>query len=87
MLKLRSGTARRVKPQDSAEVLVNKAAVALKSPGIPRAAVFRGATPQKVFAYSAVAGDASMLVRESLDGTRLIGKIGADGRFRPYRKA
>ena len=77
----------KVRPGDKAEVLVGKAAAALKSPGIARGAVFRGAKPQKVFAYSAFSGDSSMLVRESSDGTRLVGKIGANGKFRPSRKA
>ena len=76
----------KVKPADKAEALVSKAAAALKSPGIARGAVFRGANPQRVFAYSVFPGDSSMLMREASDGTRLVGKIGADGRFRASRK-
>lgn len=75
-----------VKPEDKAEVLVGKAGAALKSPGIARNVVFRGATPQKVFAYSAMPGDSNLIVRESVDGNRTFGKIGADGRFHPSRK-
>jgi hypothetical protein len=82
--RLGSGT---VRAADKAEVLVNKAAVALRKPGIDKASVFRGATPQKVFAYSALPGDTSKVVRESFDGTRLVGRFGLDGRFRASSKA
>ena len=82
LLNLSGKTTRAVKASEQAQVLVTKAALALKSPGIPRAAVFRGAKPQKVFAYSALLEDSSKVVRESADGTRRIGTIGADGKFR-----
>lgn len=77
-----------LRPADEAPVLVNKAAVALRSPGIARTSVFRGATvhQKKVFAYSAHPIDSSMLIREAEDGTQEVGKIGADGRFRISRK-
>ena len=75
-----------VRPSDQAAALVSKAGVALRSPGISRDSVFRGAAPRKVFAYSAAPGDAGMLVREAQDGTKQLGKIGADGRFRVSRK-
>lgn len=74
---------------EEAPALVNKAAVALRSPGIARTSVFRNAAAQqkKVFAYSAHPVDSSMLIREAEDGTQEVGKIGADGRFRVARKA
>lgn len=86
LVKIGNSVEAHLKPSDEATVLVTKAAVALKSPGISRESVFRGAKPQKVFAYSALPEDSSMLVREAQDGTRQIGKIGADGRFRVSRK-
>lgn len=86
LMRIGNNVKAKVKAEDKAEVLVGKAAAALKSPGIARGAVFRGANPQKVFAYSALPGDSNMLTREASDGTRLVGKIGADGRFRASRK-
>lgn len=74
------------KPTEQAAMLVAKVGRAMRSPGIPRGSVFRGAQPQKVFAFSAVPGDTRMLVREAEDGAKVLGKIGADGRFRVMRK-
>lgn len=85
LVKISNAIEAHVKPSDQAVVLVSKAGAALRSPGISRGSVFRGATPQKVFAYSAAPDDAGMLVREAQDGTRQVGKIGADGRFRVLR--
>lgn len=78
-----------VPPAEEALALVNKAAVALRSPGIARTSVFRSAVAhqRKVFAYSAHPVDSSMLIREAEDGTQDVGRIGADGRFRVSRKA
>ncbi len=78
-----------VRPGEEALALVNKAAAALRSPGIARKSVFRSAFAhqKKVFAYSAHPVDSSMLIREAEDGTQEVGKIGADGRFRVSRKA
>lgn len=75
-----------VRPSDEASQLVSKAGAALRTPGIRRDAVFRGATPQKVFAYSALPGDSRMLVREAQDGSKKVGTIGPDGKFRASRK-
>lgn len=86
LVKIGNAIETHVKPADQAAVLVSKAGVALRSPGISRGSVFRGAAPQKVFAYSVAPGDTGMLVRESQDGTKQLGKIGADGRFRVSRK-
>lgn len=78
-----------VRPGDEALALVNKAAAALRSPGIDRTSVFRSAAAhqKKVFAYSAHPVDSSMLIREAEDGTQAVGRIGVDGRFRISRKA
>lgn len=86
LVKLGANLDAAVKPQDKAEVLIGKAGAALKSPGIARDVVFRGAAPQKVFAYSVMPGDSTVIVRESADGKRSIGKIGSDGKFRSSRK-
>jgi hypothetical protein len=86
LVKIGNAIEAQVKPADQAAVLVYKAGVALRSPGISRGSVFRGSAPQKVFAYSVAPGDAGMLVREAQDGTKQLGKIGADGRFRVSRK-
>lgn len=77
------------RPGEEARALVNKAAAALRSPGISRKSVFRSAAAhqKRVFAYSAHPVDSSMLIREAEDGTQDVGKIGADGRFRVFRKA
>lgn len=86
LVKIGNAIEGQVRPADQAAVLVSKAGVALRSPGISRGSVFRGAAPQKVFAYSVAPGDAGLLVREAEDGTKQLGKIGADGRFRVSRK-
>lgn len=86
LVKIGNAIEAQVKPADQAAVLVSKAGVALRSPGISRGSVFRGSAPQKVFAYSVAPGDTGMLVREAQDGTKQLGKIGADGRFRVSRK-
>ena len=88
LLMLREGAGVQVRPGDEASTLLKKAAVALRSPGIARASVFRGvaAHQKKVFAYSTHPADSNLLIREAEDGTREVGKIGADGRFRISRK-
>jgi hypothetical protein len=88
LLMIGEGDEAQVRPGDEAPTLVNKAAVALRSPGIARTSVFRSAAAQqkKVFAYSTHPVDSSMLVREAEDGSQEVGKIGADGRFRISRK-
>jgi hypothetical protein len=88
LLKIGEDNDAAVRPGEEATALVNKAAVALRSPGIARTSVFRSAVAhqKKVFAYSAHPIDSSMLIREAEDGTQEVGKIGADGRFRISRK-
>jgi len=76
-----------VRPADKAAVLVGKAARALRKPGIDKTVVFRGAKPEKIFAYSVYPGDTSRVIRESVDGKRSVGRLGTDGRFRASRKA
>jgi len=78
-----------VRPGDEAPALINKAAAALRLPGIAWTSVFRSAAARqkKVFAYSAHPVDSSMLVRESEDGTQAVGRFDAEGRFRVSRKA
>ncbi|MBT9503143.1 MAG: hypothetical protein IV092_17995 [Burkholderiaceae bacterium] len=89
LLKIGDDNETVVPPAEEALALVNKAAVALRSPGIARTSVFRSAAAhqRKVFAYSAHPIDSSMLIREAEDGTQEVGRIGADGRFRVSRKA
>lgn len=89
LLKIGNDNDAVVPPAEEALALVNKAAVALRSPGITRNSVFRSAVAhqRKVFAYSAHPVDSSMLIREAEDGTQDVGRIGADGRFRISRKA
>lgn len=88
LLKLSEDHDTVVLPGEEAPTLVNKAAVALRSPGIARDSVFRTSAAQqkKVFAYSAHPVDSSMLIREAEDGTKDVGRIGSDGRFRISRK-
>lgn len=89
LVKIGEDTDSVVRPGDEALALVNKAAAALRSPGIARTSVFRSAAAhhKKVFAYSAHPLDSSMLIREAEDGTQAVGKIDAGGRFRVSRKA
>jgi len=88
LLKIGGDSDSAVPAAQAAPALVNKAAVALRSPGIARTRIFGSAAKlqKKVFAYSAHPVDASMLIREAEDGTQEVGKIGADGRFRVSRK-
>lgn len=88
LLKIGDDNEAAVRPSEEAPALVNKAAVALRSPGIARTSVFRSAAAhqKKVFAYSAHPVESNMLIREAEDGTQEVGKIGADGRFRISRK-
>jgi hypothetical protein len=72
---------------DRATVLVSKAATALQKPGIQKSAVFRGANSSKIFAYSVDPADPSRVIREAADGTRRVGRMGPDGKFRVADKA
>ena len=72
---------------DRARVLVHKVANALQKPGIQKSAVFRGANSTKIFAYSVDPTDPSRVIRESADGTRRVGRLGPDGKFRVADKA
>jgi len=76
-----------VPASERAQVLVTKAAVAMKKPGIDKASVFRGAQAKRVYAYSILPSDVTKVVRESVDGVRHVGRFGADGRFRVLSKA
>jgi hypothetical protein len=70
-----------VRPEDNTTVLLKKAARALNKPGIDRSVVFRGPNAARIFAYYAYPQDPSMVIRESADGTQVIGRL-VDGRFR-----
>ena len=72
---------------DRARVLVHKVANALQKPGIQKSAVFRGSNSTKIFAYSVDPTDPSRVIRESADGTRRVGRLGPDGKFRVADKA
>lgn len=69
------------KPSDSAEVMVPKLGKALRKPGISKQAVFRGRTPERIFAYSVLPRDVTKIVREAADGTRTVGRV-VGGKFR-----
>ena len=70
-----------VKRGDATTVLVRKAARALSRPGISKSVVFRGPDPNKVYAYSAHPEDPTRIVRTSMDGKRVVGRL-VNGRFR-----
>ena len=72
--------------KEGAQFLVKKVGAALGKPGISRGAVFRGANPEKVFAYSVVPDDPTRVIRQTMDGTRVEGRLGKDGRFRAFAK-
>ncbi len=72
---------------DRATVLVHKVANALQKPGILKSAVFRGSNSTKIFAYSVDPTDPSRVIREAADGTRRVGRLGADGKFKVADKA
>ncbi len=86
LVQVANGQYGRVVPAaDNAQALVAKAAAALKRPGIDKSSVFRGAKPDKVFAYSVLPSDTTKVVRESSDGSKRIGRLGVNGRFKALK--
>ena len=74
-----------VRPDEKTTVLVQKAARALNKPGIDKGVVFSGPNAARIFAYSVDPHDPRLVVRESADGQRTVGRL-VDGKFRPLRK-
>ncbi len=70
-----------VRPEDKTTVLVKKAAKALNKPGINKSTVFLGPNATKIFAYSVYPKDPTKVIRETVDGTRVIGRM-VNGKFR-----
>jgi hypothetical protein len=85
LVKMGDTKTRRVKPEESVGALVVKAAKALGKPGIDRTAVFGPASTTRsakpVYAYSVYAADPTRFVRESVDGTKAVGKM-VNGKFK-----
>jgi hypothetical protein len=85
LVKMGDTKARRVRPEESVGALVVKAAKALGKPGIDRTAVFGPASTKRsakpVYAYSVYAADPTKFVRESVDGTKAVGKM-VNGKFK-----
>ncbi|MCC8362484.1 hypothetical protein LK996_05280 [Lysobacter sp. A6] len=75
-----------VRKADTTTVLVRKLAKALSKPGIDRSVVFSGPDPSKVYAFSVYPSDPTLIVRESFDGTRVVGRF-VDGKFRASTRA
>lgn len=70
-----------VRPEDKTTVLVMKAARALNKPGIDKSVVFRGPNAAKIFSYSVYPQDTTKVIRESGNGSRVVGRL-VDGKFR-----
>lgn len=71
--------ARRTIQREVGGTLLMQTERALRQPGVARGSVF---TVSGVSSYSAYARDPSMIVRESRDGTKTVGRL-VNGRFRP----
>lgn len=69
------------RPADQASVLIPKLMRAMQKPGISKRAIFGDAPHAKVYAYSIDPTDLSRFVRESADGTRVVGHM-VGGKFR-----
>lgn len=69
----------RVIPREIGGTLLMETERALRYPGLARRSIF---TATGVSSYSVYARDPSMIVRESTDGTKTIGRL-VNGRFRP----
>lgn len=70
-----------VRPGEMAGAMLPKLGRALNKPGIDRDKIFRGASGQVVYAYSAHPQDPNLFVREDVSGNRTIGRL-VNGRFR-----
>jgi len=72
----------RLDPAERAGALVLKAGKALSKPGIRRESVFGAGSGAGISAYSVYPQDPTKVVRESADGSKMIGRL-VGGRFRP----
>lgn len=72
----------RLGPGERAGALVLKAGKALSKPGISRQSVFGAGSGAGISAYSVYPQDPTKVVRESADGSKMIGRL-VGGRFRP----
>jgi len=72
----------RLEPDERAGALVLKAGKALSKPGISRKSVFGAGSGAGISAYSVYPQDPTKVVRESADGSKMIGRL-VGGRFRP----
>ncbi|MET0351394.1 MAG: hypothetical protein ABW067_16500 [Rhizobacter sp.] len=72
----------RLDPDERAGALVLKAGKALSKPGIRRESVFGAGSGAGISAYSVYPQDPTKVVRESADGSKMIGRL-VGGRFRP----
>lgn len=74
------------RPADQASVLIPKLLRAIQKPGISKRAIFGDAPRSNVYAYSVDPSDLSRFVRESADGTCVVGHM-VGGKFRRLSKA
>lgn len=68
-------------PTERADAMVLKAGKALNKPGIRRESVFGSGSGRGISAYSVYPQDPSLVVRESADGLKTLGRL-VGGRFR-----
>jgi hypothetical protein len=82
LLRLGNSKPRRdARPQELASSMLVKLGRAINKPGIDRENIFRGASGQVVYAYSAHPQDPDLIVREDASGARAVGRM-VDGHFR-----
>jgi hypothetical protein len=72
---------RNILNHEKASTLIAKIATATRKPGAERAAIFRSRIGKKVYAYSVCPTDLSKIVREDVEGNRMVGHL-VNGRFR-----
>jgi hypothetical protein len=82
-------TKTRKKPKGSAREyrlsgMLDKVLKAVAKPGISKASVFGSGPARRVYAYSVYSKDPTLLVREDVDGNKVLGRI-VSGRFRVIR--
>ncbi|WP_157604196.1 hypothetical protein [Rhizobacter sp. Root1221] len=68
-------------PTERADAMVLKAGKALNKPGIRRESVFGSGSGRGISAYSVYPQDPTLVVRESADGLKTLGRL-VGGRFR-----
>lgn len=67
--------------RESSGQLISRIIEVSQKPGIRRDAIFKQGSSKRIYAYSVLPSDPSIMVRESAEGERAVGRL-ANGRFR-----